>query len=404
MKSEWKTSPLRDLVGFISKGIAPSYADEESETTVRVLNQKCNRNFRITYSESRLHDLARKKVPAERFVRIDDILINSTGAGTAGRIAQICNLPCDTIVDGHMIIIRANDKVSQKYLGYAMKAHQWEVLQLDEGSTGQTELNRERLLDEIMISYPTSFSLQEMVVKTLEGIDQKLLINEKVNDNLQQQAAAIFRSWFVDCAPFGGKAPDEWKNVTLEDITALISRGITPKYADDTDQIVINQKCIRNHTIDLSLARTHTPKVINEKWLRFGDLLINSTGDGTLGRAAQVWFQPKNLTVDSHVTIARPAKENLIFYIGLWGILHEKEIESLHTGSTGQTELPRDRVKAMELRLPDNDTLDRFNALITPMATAIVANQEENNRLAALRDAILPKLMSGEIDVSAFHL
>lgn len=403
MKSEWKTSPLRDLVGFISKGIAPSYADEESETTVRVLNQKCNRNFRITYSESRLHDLSRKKVPTERFVRIDDILINSTGAGTAGRIAQICNLPCDTIVDGHMIIIRANNKVSQKYLGYAMKAHQWEVLQLDEGSTGQTELNRERLLDEIMISYPTSFALQEMIVKTLEGIDRKLLINEKVNDNLQQQAAAIFRSWFVDCAPFGGKTPDEWENVTLEDITALVSRGITPKYADDTDQIVINQKCIRNHMIDLSLARTHTPKVINEKWLRFGDLLVNSTGDGTLGRAAQVWFQPKNLTVDSHVTIARPAKENLIFYIGLWGILHEKEIESLHIGSTGQTELPRDRVKAMELLLPDNDTLDRFNALITPMATAIVANQEENNRLAALRDAILPKLMSGKIDVSAIQ-
>lgn len=404
MTSEWKTSPLRDLVGFISKGIAPSYADEESETTVRVLNQKCNRNFRITYSESRLHDLAKKKVPAERFVRIDDILINSTGAGTAGRIAQICNLPCDTIVDGHMIIIRANDKVSQKYLGYAMKAHQWEVLQLDEGSTGQTELNRERLLDEIMISYPTSFALQETIVKTLEGIDRKLLINEKVNDNLQQQAAAIFRSWFVDCALFRGKAPDEWENVTLEDITALISRGITPKYADDTDQIVINQKCIRNHMIDLSLARTHTPKVINEKWLRFGDLLINSTGDGTLGRAAQVWFQPKNLTVDSHVTIVRPAKENLIFYIGLWGILHEKEIESLHTGSTGQTELPRDRVKEMELRLPDNDTLDRFNALITPMAASIVANQEENNRLAALRDAILPKFMSGEIDVSDIQL
>jgi hypothetical protein len=112
MKSEWKTSPLRDLVGFISKGIAPSYADEESETTVRVLNQKCNRNFRITYSESRLHDLSRKKVPTERFVRIDDILINSTGAGTAGRIAQICNLPCDTIVDGHMMIERVKQNKS----------------------------------------------------------------------------------------------------------------------------------------------------------------------------------------------------------------------------------------------------------------------------------------------------
>lgn len=404
MTSEWKTSPLRDLVGFISKGIAPSYADEESETTVRVLNQKCNRNFRITYSESRLHDLARKKVPAERFVRIDDILINSTGAGTAGRIAQICNLPCDTIVDGHMIIIRANDKVSQKYLGYAMKAHQWEVLQLDEGSTGQTELNRERLLDEIMISYPTSFALQETIVKTLEGIDRKLLINEKVNDNLQQQAAAIFRSWFVDYVPFGGTVPDEWKNVTLEDITTLVSRGITPKYADDTGQIVINQKCIRNHMIDLSFARSHRPKVINNKWLQFGDLLINSTGDGTLGRAAQVWFQPHNLTVDSHVTIVRPAAENMIFYIGLWGTQHEKEIESLHTGSTGQTELPRDRVKAIELLLPDKETLERFNALIAPMAAAIVSNQEENNRLASIRDALLPKLMSGKIDVSAIQL
>lgn len=404
MTSEWHEVPLRELVGYISKGIAPSYAEEASETTIRVLNQKCNRNFRISYGDSRLHDTLKKKVPPERYVKPDDILINSTGAGTAGRIAQIEDVPSATTIDGHMILIRSNRKVTQKFLGYALKAHQWEVLQLDEGSTGQTELNRDRLLDEIMINYPVSFDEQNAIVGTLESIDRKLIVNEQLNDNLQQQAAAIFRSWFVDCAPFGGKAPDEWENVTLEDITALVSRGITPKYADDTDQIVINQKCIRNHTIDLSLARTHTPKIINEKWLRFGDLLINSTGDGTLGRAAQVWFQPKNLTVDSHVTIARPAKENLIFYIGLWGILHEKEIESLHTGSTGQTELPRDRVKAMELLLPDNETLDRFNGLITPMAAAIVANQEENNRLAALRDAILPKLMSGEIDVTDIQL
>ena len=156
--------------------------------------------------------------------------------------------------------------------------------------------------------------------------------------------------------------------------------------------------------IDLSQARTHTSKVINEKWLRFGDLLINSTGDGTLGRAAQVWFQPQNITVDSHVTVVRPAKENLIFYIGLWGVLHEREIESLHTGSTGQTELPKERVKALELHLPDNGTLDRFNTLIAPMAAAIVSMQNENNTLAILRDALLPKLMSGEIDVSAVQL
>lgn len=404
MTSEWHEVPLRELVGYISKGIAPSYAEEASETTIRVLNQKCNRNFRISYGDSRLHDTLKKKVPPERYVKPDDILINSTGAGTAGRIAQIEDVPSATTIDGHMTLIRSNGKVTQKFLGYALKAHQWEVLQLDEGSTGQTELNRDRLLDEIMINYPVSFDEQNAIVGTLESIDRKLIVNEQLNDNLMQQAVTIFKSWFVEYSPFDGIEPKEWETVNLEKITSLISRGIAPKYSDNSDQIVINQKCIRNHMIDLSQARTHTPKVINEKWLRFGDLLINSTGDGTLGRAAQVWFQPQNITVDSHVTVVRPAKENLIFYIGLWGVLHEREIESLHTGSTGQTELPKERVKALELHLPDNGTLDRFNTLIAPMAAAIVSKQNENNKLATLRDALLPKLMSGEIDVSAVKL
>lgn len=333
----------------------------------------------------------------------NDIVFARTGAST-GRNYFYDGSDGTFVYAGFLIKFSLDpQKVNPVYIKYYCQSTQYRNW-IKSFSTGSTRGNiNAQTLGNMDIPLP-SREQQDFIVRVLSPIDEKIKLNQKINDNLQQQAAAIFRSWFVDCAPFGGKAPDEWKNVTLEDITALISRGITPKYADDTDQIVINQKCIRNHTIDLSLARTHTPKVINEKWLRFGDLLINSTGDGTLGRAAQVWFQPKNLTVDSHVTIARPAKENLIFYIGLWGILHEKEIESLHTGSTGQTELPRDRVKAMELRLPDNDTLDRFNALITPMAAAIVANQEENNRLAALRDAILPKLMSGEIDVSAVQL
>ena len=404
MTSEWHEVPLRELVGYISKGIAPSYAEEASETTIRVLNQKCNRNFRISYGDSRLHDTLKKKVPPERYVKPDDILINSTGAGTAGRIAQIEDVPSATTIDGHMTLIRSNGKVTQKFLGYALKAHQWEVLQLDEGSTGQTELNRDRLLDEIMINYPVSFDEQNAIVDTLESIDRKLIVNEQLNDNLMQQAVTIFKSWFVEYSPFDGIEPKEWETVNLEKITALICRGIAPKYSNNSNQTVINQKCIRDHMIDLSQARTHTPKVINEKWLRFGDLLINSTGDGTLGRTAQVWFQPQNITVDSHVTIVRPAKENLIFYIGLWGILHEREIECLHTGSTGQTELPKERVKALELHLPDNGTLDRFNTLIAPMAAAIVSKQNENNKLATLRDALLPKLMSGEIDVSTVQL
>lgn len=341
-----------------------------------------------------------------KFRNGDTIMARITPCLENGKTAFVDILGEDEVAFGstEFIVMRAKEGVSDpQFIYYLATSPSFRNIAIKSmvGSSGRQRV-QQTVLDELVLSVPP-LEEQKKISSLLCVLDQKIALNNEINDNLQQQAAAIFRSWFVDCAPFGGKTPDEWENVTLEDITALVSRGITPKYADDTDQIVINQKCIRNHMIDLSLARTHTPKVINEKWLRFGDLLVNSTGDGTLGRAAQVWFQPKNLTVDSHVTIARPAKENLIFYIGLWGILHEKEIESLHIGSTGQTELPRDRVKAMELLLPDNDTLDRFNALITPMATAIVANQEENNRLAALRDAILPKLMSGKIDVSAIQ-
>ena len=214
----------------------------------------------------------------------------------------------------------------------------------------------------------------------------------------------MYKAWFVDFHPFNGKSPSTWTDKTLGDITLLISRGITPKYTVESDQIILNQKCIRNHTIDLSPARCHLPKAISEKWLQYGDLLINSTGTGTLGRTAQVLFNPVNMTVDSHVTIVRPANNKYSYYIGLWGLTHETEIEALHTGSTGQTELSRDRVSSMQIVVPDNETLDRFNDIISPLSALSISNQEENTRLVSLRDTILPKLMSGELNVSNIEL
>ncbi|GAB2046367.1 hypothetical protein AGATL06_28660 [Agathobaculum sp. TL06] len=342
-----------------------------------------------------------------KFRNGDTIMARITPCLENGKTAFVDILREDEVAFGstEFIVMRAKEGISDpQFIYYLATSPSFRNIAIKSmvGSSGRQRV-QQSVLNDLIMKVP-SLEDQKKISSVFCVLDQKIALNNEINDNLQQQAAAIFRSWFVDCIPFGGTVPDEWKNVTLEDITSLVSRGITPKYADDTDQIVINQKCIRNHMIDLSFARNHRPKVINNKWLRFGDLLINSTGDGTLGRAAQVWFQPHNLTVDSHVTIVRPAAENMIFYIGLWGTQHEKEIESLHTGSTGQTELPRDRVKAIELLLPDKETMDRFNALIAPMAAAIVSNQEENNRLASIRDALLPKLMSGRIDVSAIRL
>ena len=297
-------------------------------------------------------------------------------------------------VNNHAHIVQGNKLCDTRYLCYLLNSMDLSgyVTGSAQPKLSQANLNAVRL-------FLPPISVQNKIVEYLYMFDKKIAVNQQINDNLQQQAITIFREWFL-----ADPESKEWPIVTLDCLTSLVSRGIAPKYTDDSEQIVLNQKCIRDHYIDVSLGRPHTPKVINEKWLKYGDLLINSTGEGTLGRAAQVWFIPENVTVDSHVTIVRAKNQLLMYYIGLWGITHEREIEALHTGSTGQTELPRDRVKAIELHLPDDHTLIRFNAVIAPIVSAIVANQRENTYLASIRDALLPKFMSGEIDVSDIQL
>ena len=402
--TEWRKRCLGEITSFMSKGIPPKYVERENENTVCVLNQKCNRNFEIKYEESRLHDCSKKKVPADKMLQPGDVLINSTGTGTAGRVAQLYDVPTPTTIDGHMILLRPTEEIDSVYYGYAVKAFQPKIETLAEGSTGQTEINRKRLQEEIVISFPKEKETQDRIARFLLNIDEKIKVNDKINKNLLEQALAIYKDWFCDYALSDGTLPENWKITTIDAISSLVTRGIAPKYDDSSDQIVLNQKCIRDHTIDISLARRHLPKKINEKWISKGDLLINSTGTGTLGRVAQVWFEANNMTVDSHVTIVRPKDPILQSYIGFWGFSHESEIEAQHTGSTGQTELPRDRVKAMELPLPDEDTLSKFNELVIPMTSTVISNQEENARLSQLRDALLPKLMSGELDVSDIDL
>ena len=318
--------------------------------------------------------------------------------GTPGRVCMVPD-PVDFCIAQDMIALRADDsKIYNKYLFAVLRSSEIQK-QIYNTNVGDVIPHfKKQFMDQLLIPVPEK-KIQEAVGDLYYSLSYKIEHNKKINDNLQQQAVAIFRQWFSV-----NPESEKWPLVTLDILSSLISRGIAPKYDDASTQIVLNQKCIRDHYIDTLLARRHKPKVINEKWLQYGDLLINSTGEGTLGRAAQVWFVPENMTVDSHVTIIRPQNQLLLFYIGLWGISHEREIEALHTGSTGQTELPRDRVKAMELRLPDNDTLTRFNAVIAPMVSTIVVNQQENARLASVRDTLLPKLMSGEIDVSEIDI
>ena len=395
MTSEWHEVPLRELVGYISKGIAPSYAEEESETTIRVLNQKCNRNFQISYGDSRLHDTLKKKVPPERYVKPDDILINSTGAGTAGRIAQIEDVPSATTIDGHMILIRSNGKVTQKFLGYALKAHQWEVLQLDEGSTGQTELNRERLLDEIMINYPVSFDEQNAIVGTLESIDRKLIVNEQLNDNLQQQAFSVFDNLIANA---------ENNDYTVSDYAFL-----NPKRTLAKNQVA--------RSIDMSQLSTSGAFPSGWEMKPFNGGMRFTNGDTLLARITPCLENGKTAFIDflddgevafgsTEYIVLAPKNDTppeMLYCLARYPAFVDYAVKNMN-GSSGRQRVSAETVGQYRLPLFDKHSLVLFKEVVSPMFLKMRYNSLENMRLAELRDALLPKLMSGEIDVSAVQL
>ena len=369
---------------------------KKSNSGIPTLSAKSVKNNQINYSECYyISPDEYKRFMVRGFPKKGDILL--TTEAPLGMVARLDR--DDVAIAQRLLTLRGKkDVLDNDYLLYLLQSPYGQGL-LKAKETGTTVTGiKQAEFRKIIVKLP-DIEIQQKIGSILRSIDEKISTIQKINDNLQQQAETIFREWFVD-----NPEKDIWPLVTLDSLDSLISRGITPKYADKSTQVVLNQKCIRDHYVDTSLARKHNPKVINEKWLQYGDLLINSTGEGTLGRAAQVWFVPENMTVDSHITIIRPKTQQLIFYIGLWGLSHEREFEALHTGSTGQTELPRDRVKTMELRMPDHDTLTHFNSVIVPMVSLIITNQQENMRLANIRDTLLPKLMSGEIDVSDIQL
>ncbi len=223
---KWLEKTLGEVTAFIAKGIPPKYTEEENENTIRVLNQKCNRNFEISYNESRIHDCEKKKVPVDKMLRAGDVLINSTGTGTAGRVAQMVEVTVPTTIDGHMILIRPSEELDPIYYGYAVKSFQSQIEELAEGSTGQTEINRRRLQDEVIIRYPSDKLVQKNIGSFLANIDEKIKTNKEINKNLEQQAQAIYQKMFIE------NRNSNWKEGKLSDLVA-VKYGKDHKKLDD---------------------------------------------------------------------------------------------------------------------------------------------------------------------------
>ncbi len=252
--------------------------------------------------------------------------------------------------------------------------------------------------------------VQRKIAGILSAYDDLIENNSRRIAILEEMAQALYREWFVNFRFPGhegcrmveselGLIPGGWRVVRLGEIASYINRGVSPKYDDAAQGLVLNQKCIRDGRVSLGPSRHHVTTVADAKRVRFGDVFINSTGIGTLGRVAQVYQHIPECTVDSHVTIVRPSSDVELDYVGMSLLRMEPYFDSKGTGTTGQTELSRESVAAAKLLVPPEEIQLCFGRMVRPPRQLCAKLGECNVYLRRTRDLLLPKLVSGEVDV-----
>lgn len=260
-----------------------------------------------------------------------------------------------------------------------------------------------RLLKEIDVLIPPILE-QQRIVKILEETFENI---EKAKKNIEkniQNSKELFESYLnnVFTSP-----QNDWEEKKLGNICEMINRGVSPKYIEQNGICVLNQKCIRGHKINYELSRRHdleSKKVNIDKYLQVGDVLVNSTGTGTLGRVAQVKELFEDVIVDSHITIVRPIK-NIFFndFFGYALVFIEKEISKRGDGCGGQIELARNTLKNdFSICFPKSffeqkaivEKLDKLSEQTKKLEENYKKQLED---LEELKKAILKKAFSGEL-------
>ncbi|MFC0119659.1 restriction endonuclease subunit S [Pseudoalteromonas xiamenensis] len=203
--------------------------------------------------------------------------------------------------------------------------------------------------------------------------------------------------------------PENWKGVTIENISSFVGRGIGPNYSDiETDVIAINQKCIRNGKVNIDFGRCHdnASLVRQSAILNINDICINSTGDGTIGRVG-LWDKPNSTSsffVDSHVTIVRPiSEESDSKYLS--ELLSSDWIQNdiaryCFTGSTNQVELSRTELLQLTLYFPELKQQQKIAEILSTVDNLIDQTQNLIDKYTAVKQGMMADLFSRGIDLS----
>ena len=232
--------------------------------------------------------------------------------------------------------------------------------------------------------------------------------NTRINDNLEQQAQALFKSWFVDFEPWGGKMPDDWRKGNLGDVIIEVESGSRPKGGAE----ILGIPSIGAEKIESFGAYNYSgEKYVSVDFyskmkrghVKDGDVMLYKDGAYT-GKCSMALdgFPYENCAVNEHVFLLRTRKSKYQLYLYL--TMTQADIRSMiHTlacAKAAQPGLNTSELLGVETIVPTEDIMAKFNSLVFDMMHAIANNAIENHRLAQLRDTLLPKLMSGELKIS----
>lgn len=273
------------------------------------------------------------------------------------------------------------------------------------GSSGRQRV-QQSVLEELELSVP-GLDEQRRIGAFLAELDEKIALNNKINDNLEQQLRTIFKAEFTD--------NPELENITqipLSELCHVVTKGTTPTtlgkpFVESGINFIKAESILDDHSIDKSkfaFIDEETNALLKRSIIHAGDVVF--TIAGTLGRFALIDENVLPANTNQAVAIIRADVEKVLpeyiytCFIGEW----HTDYYAKRVQQAVQANLSLTTIKSLPIPLLDEAKMSEYLSLILPLIKAIKTNEAQNEKLAALRDNLLPKLMSGEIDVSAVQL
>ena len=321
-----------------------------------------------------------------------DIVI--TTRGTVGNVAIYSEeVPYDNIrINSGMLIIRCGNGIDSYYL-YQVLRSKWfynQILSIQSGSA-QPQLPKSHFL-KMVIPIP-DMNTQNKIAGILSSVGNKIALNTAINENLEQQAQAIFKSWFVDFEPFGGVMPDDWRFGTASEIIELHDYKRIPLSGSKRDKM---------EKIYPYYGATSRMDYVDNYIFDGIYLLLGEDGtviDGNGFPILQYVYGKFWVNNHAHIITGKLGYtvESLYLLFSLTNIKH------IVTGAV-QQKISQANLKKVPVIIPDVQILREFDCVVQPIFAAIRNYRDESQRLSALRDTLLPKLMNGEIDVSRVQI